>query len=173
VLQIAPDEVAILLRCGQAGKGSTGQSTQTAAPLVITSVRHQENLMTSAVSGGVRVLLRCEGLLILVVSLLAYAKFGSGWGIFALFFLAPDVSFAGYLAGPQAGAITYNAAHSLGGALVVLAAGFFLSIPIAITAGIIWLAHIGFDRALGYGLKYSAGFKFTHLGVIGKGRVGA
>jgi hypothetical protein len=25
----------------------------------------------------------------------------------------------------------------------------------------IWLAHIGFDRALGYGLKYSSGFDVT------------
>jgi len=48
-----------------------------------------------------------------------------------------------------------------------------LSAPIAVTAGIIWITHIGFDRALGYGLKYSAGFKFTHLGVIGQGRAGA
>jgi hypothetical protein len=32
------------------------------------------------------------------------------------------------------------------------------------------LAHIGLDRALGYGLKYNAGFVFTHLGRIGKVR---
>lgn len=126
--------------------------------------------MTNAVSGGVQVLLRLEGLCILLASVLAYAKFGSGWGTFALFFLTPDLSFAGYLAGSKVGAIAYNFAHSLAGALVVLAMGIFLSAPIAVTAGIIWVAHIGFDRALGYGLKYSAGFKFTHLGVIGRGR---
>lgn len=129
--------------------------------------------MTSSVSGGVRVLLRLEGLCILTASVLAYAKFGSGWGIFALFFLVPDLSFAGYLAGPKVGAISYNIAHSLIGALAVLAAGAFISVPIAITAGIIWVAHIGFDRALGYGLKYSAGFKFTHLGIIGRERADA
>jgi hypothetical protein len=28
------------------------------------------------------------------------------------------------------------------------------------------LAHIGFDHALGYGLKSSMGFAYTHLGVI-------
>ena len=39
----------------------------------------------------------------------------------------------------------------------------------------IWCAHIGFDRALGYGLKSAAGFEFTHLGRIGRGarRTGA
>ncbi|WCM93748.1 DUF4260 domain-containing protein [Acidovorax sp. NCPPB 2350] len=124
--------------------------------------------MASAVSGGVRVLLRIEGLCILAVSVLAYAKLGGGWGSFALFFFAPDFSFAGYLAGSRVGAISYNFAHSLAGALVLLASGVLLSAPVAVTAGIIWAAHIGFDRALGYGLKYSKGFHFTHLGVIGR-----
>ncbi len=128
------------------------------------------NFMKNTVSGGIRVLLRLEGLCILLASVLAYARFGSGWGTFALFFLAPDLSFAGYLAGSKVGAIAYNFAHSLIGALAVLATGILLSAPIAVTAGIIWLAHIGFDRALGYGLKYSAGFKFTHLGGIGRKR---
>lgn len=123
--------------------------------------------MTNSVSGGVRTLLQLEGLCILAVSLLAYAKFGSGWGTFALLFFVPDLSFAGYLAGTRVGAISYNIAHSLIGAFVILTAGVLLSVPLAITVGIIWLAHIGFDRALGYGLKYSTGFRFTHLGVIG------
>ncbi|SDK18840.1 protein of unknown function [Methylophilus rhizosphaerae] len=129
--------------------------------------------MTGPVSGGVRSLLRIEGLCVLAVSLLTYTKFGSGWGTFALFFFAPDLSFLGYLAGPKVGAVSYNFAHSYIGALAALAIGIFLSAPIAITAGIIWAAHIGFDRALGYGLKYSAGFGFTHLGVVGRARAGA
>jgi hypothetical protein len=33
----------------------------------------------------------------------------------------------------------------------------------------IWLAHIGFDRALSYGLKYADAFSHTHLGTIGRG----
>ncbi len=32
----------------------------------------------------------------------------------------------------------------------------------------IWCAHIGFDRAFGYGLKYSAGFGFMHRGRKGQ-----
>lgn len=129
--------------------------------------------MAGAASGGVRTLLRIEGACVLAASLLAYAKFGGGWGTFALFFLAPDVSFLGYLAGPQVGAASYNFAHSFVGALAVLVAGTILSVPVAITAAIIWTAHIGFDRALGYGLKYSVGFGFTHLGLIGRARAGA
>jgi hypothetical protein len=32
----------------------------------------------------------------------------------------------------------------------------------------VWAAHIGLDRMLGYGLKYAAGFGYTHLGRIGR-----
>ena len=42
-------------------------------------------------------------------------------------------------------------------------------LPLMLSIAMIWLAHIGIDRALGFGLKYSAGFGFTHLGRIGKG----
>ncbi|MCD7099014.1 DUF4260 domain-containing protein [Stenotrophomonas sp. MMGLT7] len=129
--------------------------------------------MTGSVTGGVRLLLRLEGLALLAVGLLAYERFGMGWGVFALFFFAPDLSFLGYLAGPRAGATSYNFAHTLVGALSLLAAGILLSAPVAVTGGIIWTTHIGFDRALGYGLKYSTGFGFTHLGLIGRTRAGA
>ena len=40
--------------------------------------------------------------------------------------------------------------------------------PLILLIAMIWLAHIGFDRALGYGLKYERGFGFTHMGRIGK-----
>ena len=129
--------------------------------------------MEGSVTGGVRLLLRLEGLSLLLVGLFAYTEFGGGWGVFALFFFAPDLSFLGYLAGPRVGAASYNSAHSLIGALGVLTAGILLSVPAAVAAGIIWAAHIGFDRALGYGLKYSSGFGFTHMGPIGRARSGA
>lgn len=126
--------------------------------------------MTGVTTGGVKTLLRIEGLCVLIAALLLYDKFGQGWGTFALFFLVPDLSFAGYLAGPVAGAATYNAAHSYVGAVATLAAGVLLAHPIVITAGLIWCAHIGFDRMLAYGLKYSQGFGYTHLGLIGKAK---
>jgi Domain of unknown function (DUF4260) len=126
--------------------------------------------MTGATTGGVKTLLRIEGLCVLAATLLLYDKFGQGWGTFALFFLVPDLSFAGYLAGPVVGAAAYNTAHSYVGAVITLTAGVLLAHPIVIAAGLIWCAHIGFDRMLGYGLKYSQGFGFTHLGLIGKAR---
>ena len=74
----------------------------------------------------------------------------------------------GYLAGPKAGAILYNAAHSYLAPMVLITSGFALSSPLVLSVAMIWLAHIGLDRALGFGLKYFAGFSLTHLGRIGK-----
>lgn len=124
--------------------------------------------MSGETTGAVRVVLRLEGLLVLIAACVAYAKFGLGWGTFALWFLAPDLSFFGFLAGPQVGSIAYNSAHSYIGAICCISAGLLISAPILVSAGMIWCAHIGFDRALGYGLKYSAGFGFTHLGHKGR-----
>lgn len=124
--------------------------------------------MSGATMGGVRLVLRLEGLCVLMAASAAYSKFGVGWGTFALLFLTPDISFLGYLASQRAGAIGYNLAHSYIGAVACIVAGSVLSVPTLLSAGIIWCAHIGFDRALGYGLKYAKGFGFTHLGRIGR-----
>jgi hypothetical protein len=124
--------------------------------------------MSGETKGAVRIVLRLEGLCVLVAAFVAYSKFGLGWGTFALFFLTPDISFLGYLAGSRIGAVSYNLAHSYSGAVACLVAGLVLPAPTILGVGLIWCAHIGFDRALGYGLKYSSGFGFTHLGRIGK-----
>ncbi len=123
---------------------------------------------TGAVTGGVRALLRLEGLALLSAMLLLYWVREGSWWLFALLFLAPDLSFLAYLAGPKAGAAVYNAAHSTLAPVALMAGGFALASPLSFSIATIWLAHIGFDRALGYGLKYSAGFSFTHLGRIGR-----
>ena len=124
--------------------------------------------MTNAVSGAVKSTLRLEGLFVLVASVAGYWKFGDGWGVFALWFLAPDLSFLGYLAGPRVGAAIYDVAHSYVGAVVMLGAAVIAPFPALFPASLIWCAHIGLDRALGYGLKYSTGFGFTHLGPVGR-----
>lgn len=121
-----------------------------------------------AVGGGVRTLLRLEGAVVLALALIAYHRLGAGWGVFAAAFLVPDLSFLGYLAGPRAGARLYNAAHSYLGPGAVVALTGLADIPWALPAALIWAAHIGFDRALGYGLKYPSGFRDTHLGPIGR-----
>ena len=127
-----------------------------------------ETLATGAVTGGLRILLRLEGLTLLAGMLLLYGVRGELWWLFVLLFLAPDLSFLAYLSDPRNGAIGYNAAHSYLVPVALMTAGFALGLPMMLSIAMIWLAHIGMDRALGYGLKYARGFGFTHLGRIGK-----
>ena len=124
--------------------------------------------LSGGVDGGVRALLRTEGLLLLVSTVALYARFGSGWGLFALLFLVPDLSFAGYLLGPRIGALAYNMMHSTVGPLTLAAVSLVFDQHLILALALIWLAHIGLDRALGYGLKQARGFGFTHLGPIGR-----
>lgn len=121
----------------------------------------------SAVRGIPNVVLRAEGAVICLLAALLYWRLGASWWLFAVLFLVPDVSLLGYLAGPRAGAIIYNAAHTLAAPLLLAAAGLLLPAALIIPLSLIWTAHIGFDRMVGYGLKYAAGFGFTHLGRVG------
>ncbi len=116
------------------------------------------------VTGGVRMLLRLEGLVALAAALAIYAYASFSWAAFALFFLAPDLSMLAYLAGPRVGAIGYNIVHTYALPLMLALAGFVGGVPMAAAGGLIWIAHIGFDRLLGYGLKYPTAFGDTHLG---------
>jgi Domain of unknown function (DUF4260) len=125
---------------------------------------------TGTVTGGVRTLLRLEGLTLFAGMTLLYAVWGGSWWIYFVLFLAPDLSFAAYLADSRTGAIVYNAAHSYMAPVTMMTLSFALASPLWLSIALIWMAHIGIDRALGYGLKYSAGFGFTHLGRIGKER---
>jgi len=123
-----------------------------------------------SVSGGVRLLLRAEGLAALVVSCLIYHSGGYSWGLFALCFLLPDLTFFGYLAGSRTGAAAYNAAHSYVSPLALAIVCHLVGADALTRFALIWIAHIGFDRAVGYGLKYATGFSDTHLGRVGRPR---
>ncbi|QAU46501.1 DUF4260 domain-containing protein [Bradyrhizobium guangzhouense] len=123
---------------------------------------------TGAATGGVRILLRLEGLALFAAMTVLYATWGGSWWVYALLFLVPDLSFLAYLSDAKFGALVYNAAHSYMAPVTLMALGFGLASPLTLSIALIWLAHIGIDRALGYGLKYSAGFGFTHLGRIGR-----
>lgn len=129
--------------------------------------------MQGSVNGGPQIILRIEGLLVLIAGAFGFSSLDYGWSIYFLYFLVPDISFVGYLFGSKAGAAFYNAAHSYALPIGVLLIGSHISEPMLLAASFIWLSHVGFDRALGFGLKYSKGFGFTHLGVIGKGQENA
>jgi len=119
------------------------------------------------VTDGVRTVLRIEGLALLAVALLLYRSIDANWLLFAGLFLLPDISFAGYLFGPRIGALAYNAAHSTIGPLTLASVALAYPSSPLLPIALIWLAHVGFDRALGYGLKKASGFRDTHLGRIG------
>jgi hypothetical protein len=113
---------------------------------------------------------RAEGAIIFVAAILVFIHGNTElpWWIAVLIFFVPDLSFAGYLLGPKVGAVGYNTVHVYAFGMAFLAAGLTLPQPILTALGALWLAHAGFDRALGYGLKTPEGFSFTHLGRIGK-----
>ncbi|VTU14236.1 hypothetical protein RA8CHR_00488 [Variovorax sp. RA8] len=125
------------------------------------------NALPGAAQGGVRILLRLEGLAVLAAAVAAYVDLGASWGAFAMLFLLPDLSFLGYLAGSRVGASAYNMAHSYIGPVALLGLGLVGDMPAAVALGLIWSAHIGLDHALGYGLKYGSEFGVTHLGRVG------
>lgn len=118
--------------------------------------------------GGVKRLLQLEGLALCLAAVSFYWQIGASWKLFAILFLAPDLSMAFYLAGTRIGALAYNAAHTTLSAIATLAAGYFLHAPLVLAIGLIWAAHVGIDRALGFGLKYASAFGDTHLGRIGR-----
>jgi hypothetical protein len=124
----------------------------------------------SAVAGTPRLILRLEGAALFAAALYAYWLTGTSWWLFLILFLAPDLSFAAYLAGPRAGALAYNAVHATVAPIALTAYGFAFGPAILIALAMIWAAHVGFDRMLGYGLKYPTAFTDTHLGRTGKQR---
>jgi hypothetical protein len=121
-----------------------------------------------ATTGAVTAILRLEGLVVLGAAVLAYARLDGNWLAFALLFLIPDLSMLGYLVNRSVGALTYNVGHSYLSPAVLALLGFTAGAPLLYGLAVIWVAHIGFDRLLGYGLKYPTGFGATHLGFKGK-----
>jgi hypothetical protein len=117
-----------------------------------------------AVGWPVLQLLRLEGLAVAAVSAVLYAHTGASWWLFAALWLAPDLSMLGYLAGPSWGMRIYNAIHSYVTPLTLLLCSLLLHTSNQLPFALIWINHIGVDRLLGFGLKYRAGFGWTHLG---------
>jgi hypothetical protein len=108
-------------------------------------------------------LLRVEGVALIVLSVLLYRETGGGWLMFGALLLAPDLSMLGYLAGPRVGAAVYNTFHTYALPAVVGALGMIFASLLMMAVALIWFAHIGMDRTVGYGLKYPSSFKDTHL----------
>jgi hypothetical protein len=106
---------------------------------------------------------RLEGAFVFAAALALYVHLGYGWLPLVVLALAADVSMLGYLGGDRIGALSYDVAHTYVGPLLLAAIGVLGTVDLAVQLALIWGAHIGADRALGYGLKYPTGFKQTHL----------
>ncbi|MCC8361080.1 DUF4260 domain-containing protein [Salinimicrobium sediminilitoris] len=112
--------------------------------------------------------IKLEELAMLLLGIYAFGFLHYEWWWFLVLFLGPDLGMIGYAFGNKAGAVLYNLFHHRGLAIMIYLAGAFFLIPVLQLAGVILFSHAAFDRMLGYGLKYKKGFKYTHLGEIGK-----
>ena len=110
-----------------------------------------------------RRLLHAEGAVVFLAATLLYFHDDHPWWLYLVLALAPDLSMLGYLAGPRAGAAAYDVVHTYVLPVALAALGVVSDVDTLTAVGLVWIAHIGVDRAVGYGLKYPSGFKDTHL----------
>ncbi len=106
----------------------------------------------------------------MAAALVAYQALGGNWWVFAALLLLPDLAMLGAIAGNRTGALLYNSAHTYAVPATLTVLGQLAEAPLLWQLAAIWTAHIGMDRALGYGLKYPGLDHHTHLGLIGKAR---
>jgi hypothetical protein len=123
---------------------------------------------SGCVEGGPLLWLRLEGLCIFILTIILYAYTGASWWRFVALLLVPDVVMAGYWLDARWGAVVYNFGHSYVSPIALMAFAIAYYRADWLPYLMIWTAHIAMDRGLGYGLKYAAGFKKTHLGWLGK-----
>ncbi|MUV02756.1 DUF4260 family protein [Flavobacterium rakeshii] len=113
-------------------------------------------------------LIKLEEAALFLLGIYFFSQLDYAWWWFLVLLLAPDFSMIGYAFGNKAGAWAYNFFHHRGVAILLYLAGMYYSSQLLQLIGVIWFAHSSMDRMFGYGLKYENGFKFTHLGEIGK-----
>ncbi len=114
-------------------------------------------------------LLKIEELGLLLFGVFLFEQTDLSWWWFFGLILTPDIGMLGYLFGNRVGAYSYNLFHHRGVAIFIYLIGLVLFRSMVLEViGIIMFSHIAMDRVFGYGLKYNKGFKFTHLGEVGK-----
>jgi hypothetical protein len=111
-------------------------------------------------------MLHLEGLVVFAAALAGYRELGGSWLKFIVLFFVPDIFMVGYFFGTRIGAAVYNLGHTYAAPFLFWLAGYLLNFSPLYPISVIWVAHIGFDRLLGYGLKYPTAFKDTHLGKV-------
>ena len=122
------------------------------------------NNISLRVSLSAPTLLRLEGLLEFAAAIALYAHLGGNGWLFAALLLTPDIAMLGYLGNPRVGAVCYNLAHTTTLPLTIAVIAFSTGATTFVLLALIWIAHIGMDRSLGYGFKSPERFRSTHLG---------
>ncbi len=115
-----------------------------------------------------KTILKLEELGLFLFGIYLFSQLNYVWWWFLVLILVPDFSMIGYAFGNKAGAFLYNLFHHRGIAILLYVFGLYSLNSLIQLTGIILFAHSSMDRMMGYGLKYNNGFKFTHLGEIGK-----
>lgn len=110
-----------------------------------------------------KLLLHIEGGAVMLAACMLYRHWQGSWLWFAFLFLTPDLSMLGYLADKKTGAMAYNLVHTYTAPISLFLALWYFGRTSSIWLALIWLAHNGFDRLLGFGLKYETAFNDTHL----------
>lgn len=114
-------------------------------------------------------ILRLEGAVLLAAAVAAYfVGLDEPWWLLPLILFAPDLFMVGYARSHRVGAWMYNAAHSYPAPALLFLGAYLGDRALWQGVALVWFAHIGMDRALGYGLKYETHFTDTHLGRIGR-----
>jgi hypothetical protein len=113
-----------------------------------------------------RILLHLEGVAVLVAAIVIYANQQFNWWVFALFLLTPDLPMLLYLINPRLGSVVYNLVHTIIFPVTLAIFSVFNGNDLGLQIALIWAAHIGMDRAFGYGFKYPGDFKQTHFSRI-------
>jgi hypothetical protein len=128
-----------------------------------------ESFSNGTVSGAPRLWLRLEAAALLTGALIAYSTTGQHWWLVPVVVLLPDLAMTGYVGGTRIGAFLYNLAHATPVPALVIGLDWWQHRPLVLGLGLVWLAHIGLDRLMGYGLKYDDHFQHTHLGILDRG----
>jgi Domain of unknown function (DUF4260) len=142
----------------------TSQHEQTGAAMIKTfEARLRADAMTRVGTPPLGLLLRLEGLIAGGIGIGAFAYLGVSWWLFAALILAPDLSGIGYLFGRRTGAWAYDLALTYAAPALPALIGVALNQPELMAVAAIWASHIGFDRMIGYGLKFEGDPKDTHI----------
>ena len=115
-----------------------------------------------------KTLLKIEEFAEFALSIILFSKLPFSWWLYPALFLLPDLSMIGYLVNDKVGAFAYNLLHHKALAVLIGVAGLYLHNDYLMLAGILLFGHSAMDRMMGYGLKYNKGFKYTHLGEVGR-----